>query len=174
MYAMSFAAIALVALGVQAAPTKRDGVSSPNATIEVPGLASGVTTTFSPESALSVIQSNTASVAQAIGTGSLLNAEAAFVLAEARTVVAPTQTQLSVYIDYVAGTPVVEVSSIGGSAITLATGTATGAVTSFAGHTFTVAPKSNFASADIRVPRSLVAGALTVLGCVAVGAIAIL
>ncbi|KAL7284959.1 hypothetical protein ACG7TL_000048 [Trametes sanguinea] len=146
---MSFAAIALVALGVQAAPTKRDGVikvpgfSSPNATIEVPGLASGVTTTFSPESALSVIQSNTASVAQAIGTGSLLNAEAAFVLAEARTVVAPTQTQLSVYIDYVAGTPVVEVSSIGGSAITLATGTATGAVTSFAGHTFTVAPKSN-------------------------------
>ncbi|KAI9067182.1 hypothetical protein FKP32DRAFT_1755315, partial [Trametes sanguinea] len=173
MYATSFSAMALFVLGAQAAPTKRDGGKQNQSHLKcqdsrrqmLPSkspvcVTSGVTTTFSPESALSVIQSNTTSVAQAIGTASMLNAEAAFVLAEATTLVSPTETQLSVYIDYFAGTPVVEVSSIGGSAVTLATGTATGAVTSFAGHTFTVAPKSNFATTDFRVPRGGLAPSL--------------
>ncbi|CDO77262.1 hypothetical protein BN946_scf184753.g12 [Trametes cinnabarina] len=180
MYFMSLVVLALFALCAQAAPTKRDGVIQvpgfpPYIGINDPGLPSGVTTTVSPESALAVIQANTTSVALAIGTEGLLNAEAAFVKQQAQNAIPSTATQLTVFLENVAGTPVVEVSSVGGAAITLATGTASGGfVTNFAGYTFTAAPKSNFATTDLRVPRTLVVGALTIMGSVAVGALAVL
>lgn len=46
------------------------------------------------------------------------------------------------------GVPVVEVTSVGGPAITLATGTATGFTTSFVGHTFTAAPTTTSSSSS--------------------------
>ncbi|KAH9854410.1 hypothetical protein C2E23DRAFT_867448 [Lenzites betulinus] len=159
MFVKSFALLAVLALGVQAAPAKRDDTA-------------GATNT--PDVVISFIQANSQSIASAIGTGTILELEASFVMAEAMTVVQPTETQLSVFMADVAGTPIVEVSSIGGEAITLATGTASGFPTTFAGHLFTAAPKSNHAATGVQVPRGLIAGGLTMLGSVALGVIAVL
>ena len=48
----------------------------------------------------------------------------------------------------VGGVPVVEVTSVGGAAITLATGTQSGFTTSFVGHVFTAVPSPAPSSAS--------------------------
>ncbi|KAI0829060.1 hypothetical protein BC628DRAFT_1194169 [Trametes gibbosa] len=184
MFVKSFATLLVLALGARAAPAKRDDSSSSSATpastftllgdplTMISGLPAGATNT--PEAIISFIQVNSEAVASAVGTATMLDLEASFVMAEAMTVVQPTETQLSVFMADVAGTPIVEVSSIGGPGITLATGTASGIPTTFAGHLFTAAPKANHAVAGFQLPGGLAAGGLTMIGSVALGVIAVL
>ncbi|KAL1950960.1 hypothetical protein VTO73DRAFT_109 [Trametes versicolor] len=190
-FIQSFAALALLALGVQAAPhVKRDGSSSSSQSASSSSSASSTSldplsvlasafpsaaTLTSPDQILTAIQANSQAAASAVGTGAILEVEASLVMAQAMTAISPTETQLSLFMADVAGTPIVQVSSIGGPAITLATGTAASAFpTSFAGHVFTAAPKTNHAVTDMKFPKALVAGALTMIGSIAVGAIAVL
>ncbi|KAI8980573.1 hypothetical protein BD414DRAFT_538213 [Trametes punicea] len=179
MYTKSFVAGALLVLGAQAAPAKRDSASFP--VLSVTGFGSvtlsglpTAPTSLSPDQGISFVQANSQALASAVGTATVLDLEAAYVMAQVATQIAPTETQLTVFMADVAGTPVVEVSSIGGPAITIATGTAGGTVTSFAGHVFTAAPKTSDATAGLGVPRALVAGALTLIGSMFVGALAVL
>ncbi|KAI0648252.1 hypothetical protein C8Q79DRAFT_563952 [Trametes meyenii] len=80
----------------------------------------------------------------------------------------PSRTQLTAYVTNLAGTPVVEVSSIGGPAITLAT--STGITTTFAGHTVVVAPGDKNGASGLSISRPLLSGIVGVLGAVAAGA----
>ncbi|KAI0673962.1 hypothetical protein C8Q78DRAFT_1152025 [Trametes maxima] len=174
MYAMSLATLAFLVLGAQAAPAKRDAaLDVPGVgTITISGLPAGATP--GPDEAISFMQANSDSLLSELGTTTFFEAEAAFVMAQATTLVPPTETQLSVFLARVETVPVVQVSSIGGPGITLATGTASGIVTELAGHTFTAAPKKNHAPTGLRVPSTLVAGAATILGSMVVGAIVVL
>ncbi|KAI0778999.1 hypothetical protein BD413DRAFT_609526 [Trametes elegans] len=179
MFIQSFVAFSFFVLGAQAAPAKRDAdVAVPGVgTIKLPGIDDG--SNVSPEQAISILQANSQALSNttALGTATFMQAEAAFVMEQVATAIPATETQLSYFIVNVATTPVVQVSSIGGSAITLATGTAEGTLTSFAGHTFTAAPATNNAASDLRVPTALVSGAATILiilGSIALGAVALL
>ncbi|PIL31192.1 hypothetical protein GSI_05889 [Ganoderma sinense ZZ0214-1] len=157
-------ALAFLSVGVHASPlvnlAKRDGN---NETIAIPGFgnlnATNATAlasigfpinptqttgqTIDPTKAISFIQASSSAVASIVGTGTVLDLEAAMVLAQATAAVGTNTQQLSVYIQESSAVPRVVVSSVGGSAITVATGTATGAFqTTFAGIAFTAAPKA--------------------------------
>jgi len=82
----------------------------------------------------------------------------------------------------ISGAPVVEVTSVGGDAITLATsGTSTGMTTTFAGHTFVIPSTSATASHNAAVGAQgltlstpMVVSAATVLGSILTGAFIVL
>ncbi|KAI0632807.1 hypothetical protein C8Q77DRAFT_1158268 [Trametes polyzona] len=185
MFTKVFTVAALIVLGVQAAPAvpaRRDGdVSSSTASA-----ASSTTTSFtplseialptgSPEQVLSFVQANSQSLALAVGNTTFLELEASLVMAEAATVIPATETQLSLFLAVNKATPIVQVSSIGGEGITLATGTeGTGVPTTIAGHVFTAAPKANDARTSLHLPAGLFSGAAAVLGSVVLGAVAVL
>ncbi|KAH9857642.1 hypothetical protein C2E23DRAFT_284909 [Lenzites betulinus] len=89
--------------------------------------------------------------------------------------VQPTPTQFTAFITSVTGVPLVEISSIGGPAITLAT--TTGVPTVFAGATFTVVPGPNDkknGAVGLMVSRPLLTGMVSALGAVAAGAMLVL
>ncbi|KAM5539870.1 hypothetical protein V8D89_006373 [Ganoderma adspersum] len=198
MFFKAAATFALVffSAGVHATPlvnlAKRDGN---NETISIPGFgnlnATNATAlasigfpinptqttgqTINPTSAISFIQASPSAVASTVGTGTVLDLEAAMVLAEATAAVGTNTKQLSVYIEESSAVPRVIVSSVGGSAITLATGTAAGAVqTTFAGIPFTAAPKVNHARAGHAIPGALLGGIAAVVGSVVTGALVVL
>ncbi|KAI0352290.1 hypothetical protein OH77DRAFT_1428837 [Trametes cingulata] len=181
MFMNAFFALSVLVLGAQAAPAaKRDGTATVltvpsgfgNTTVTVSGLTAGAT--IAPDQLLSIVQANEATLLSAVGTQTVQIAEAEAVMAQAATAIPTSETQLSLFIADVDGTMLVEVSSIGGSAITLATGTASGVPTTFAGHLFTAAPATNYAVTGLQVPRALVAGAATIVGSIVVGAMAVL
>ncbi|KAI0354782.1 hypothetical protein OH77DRAFT_1425910 [Trametes cingulata] len=74
--------------------------------------------------------------------------EAELVYVQALSAIGLTNTQLTATVTEIAGVPVVEVSSIHGQAITIATGTAGGAPTTFAGKVFTAIPDRKNKSAN--------------------------
>ncbi|KAI0325402.1 hypothetical protein GY45DRAFT_1340121 [Cubamyces sp. BRFM 1775] len=181
MYAKSIAALSLLVLGARAAPAKRDdaGITLPGVgVLTIPGIAPGET--IAAEEALSILQADSQAIATAVPvlTSAIAQAKAGFVYSQALTKIPATATQVSVFIAEVSGTPIVEVSSIGGAGVTLATGGAVVAnfTTEFAGQVFTAVPESrtNHAVTDLRVPRALVVGVLTIVGSIAVGAMAVL
>ncbi|KAI0370110.1 hypothetical protein BV20DRAFT_967136 [Pilatotrama ljubarskyi] len=185
MFFMQFlVALSVLVLGAQAAPAaKRDASATStsvltvpsgfgNTTVTVSGLTAGAT--ISPDALLSLVQANEATLLSAVGTQTVQIAEANAVMAQAATAIPPSETQLSLFMADVDGTLLVEVSSIGGPGITLATGTASGVPTTFAGYLFTAAPKTNYAITGFQVPRALIAGAATIVGSVFIGAMAVL
>ncbi|KAH9885390.1 hypothetical protein C8Q73DRAFT_669487 [Cubamyces lactineus] len=162
----SIAALSLLALGARAAPAKRDdaAITLPGVgVVTIPGIAPGET--IAPEQALSILRAESQAIASAVPvlTSAIVQAEAGFVYSQALTKVPPTATQVSVFIagkslphqcpvrDFtrllpeVSGAPVVEVSSVGGAGITLATGNVTTGVftTEIAGQVFTAVPMKN-------------------------------
>ncbi|KAI0756110.1 hypothetical protein C8Q80DRAFT_1264211 [Daedaleopsis nitida] len=181
--ALQVATLALVGLGAQAAPARRDDtavVSIPNlgnvnATYIPQWSAAGVNLdpaqTPDPTSLLAFMQANSQKVASAVGTITALDIQAALVQGQVTSVLGPSPTGVSVYQELRNATPLVVVSSLGGPAITLATGTGAGTPTTFAGHLLTAAPGSN--AAPEMLPRPLVAGALVTVGSVLLGALAV-
>ncbi|KAI1786792.1 hypothetical protein LXA43DRAFT_897276 [Ganoderma leucocontextum] len=151
--------LAFLSLGVHAVPlvnlAKRDGS---NETISIPGFgnlnatnATALASIGFPITAISFLQASPSAVASIVGTGTVLDLE------ESNAV------------------PRVVVSSIGGSAITVATGTASGAFqTTFAGVAFTAAPKVNRAGPGRAVPGALLGGIAAVVGSVITGALVVL
>ncbi|KAJ8463807.1 hypothetical protein ONZ51_g10007 [Trametes cubensis] len=160
----SIAALSLLILYTWAAPAKRDdaGITLPGVgVLTIPGIAPGET--ISPEEALSILSAGSQAIATAVPilTSAIAQAQVGFVYSQALTKVPPTATQVSVFIagkfdahqlpvcdltricPDVSGTPVVEVSSVGGAGITLATGNVTTGVftTEIAGQVFTAVPK---------------------------------
>ncbi|EKM61685.1 uncharacterized protein PHACADRAFT_248445 [Phanerochaete carnosa HHB-10118-sp] len=77
--------------------------------------------------------------ATSVVDSALALATASSVYEDATKVIGTATSQVFATIVTANNVPVVEVTSVGGSAITLATGTASGFTTSFAGHTFTAA-----------------------------------
>ncbi|RPD64792.1 hypothetical protein L227DRAFT_571252 [Lentinus tigrinus ALCF2SS1-6] len=153
MFVKAITVFAFAFLGVQAAPMKRDDSSSASAStsapvsvvsIPLPGFGN-LNATYLPQltsigfpinpsqtpdlnSALSFVQANTQAVGSVLGTSTVPKLEAAIVLAQATSAIGQSQNQFSAHIEVLNATPIVEVSNIGGAAITLATGTAAGGV----------------------------------------------
>ncbi|RDX50501.1 hypothetical protein OH76DRAFT_452994 [Lentinus brumalis] len=199
MFFKAVTAFAFAFLGVQAAPMKRDDASSATASasasasvvsIPLPGFGN-LNATYLPQltsigfpinptqtpdlnSALSFVQANTQAVGSVLGTATVRELEAAIVLAQATSAIGPSQSQFSARIEVLNATPIVEVSNIGGDAITLATGTAAGGVmTTMGGVVFTAAPAINNGAMRRDIPASLLAGVGAVLGSVVMGALAV-
>ncbi|KAI0721415.1 hypothetical protein C8T65DRAFT_735422 [Cerioporus squamosus] len=120
--------------------------------------------------AISAVNAHSAEFASLVGTSTFLSVQAELGLLSAEEAIG-TATQLTAYVTDINATPVVQVSSKGGQAITMATGTA-GVTTVFAGATFVAVPNSGVAGAV--VSKSLLAGAAAVLVSIAVGAVAII
>ncbi|TBU26605.1 hypothetical protein BD311DRAFT_667137 [Dichomitus squalens] len=126
-----------------------------NATIPIPGFgnlnatnATALASIGFPITALSFLQASSSAVGAIVGTGTVLDLEES------------------------AAVPRVEVSSIGGPAITIATGTAPGSFqTTFAGIAFTAAPKQNHAGPGRSVSGLLLGGIAAVVGSVITGAL---
>jgi len=136
MFAAKAVAVALVSIAVvNAAPA--------------PGLFDDLTS-----DAASVFDHATSAVGSAYDAASsvvesaLVQATATSVYEDATKVIGTATSQAFATIVTSNGIPIVEVTSVGGPAITLATGTASGFTTSFAGHTFTAAPASSTASSS--------------------------
>ncbi|TFK91150.1 hypothetical protein K466DRAFT_583065 [Polyporus arcularius HHB13444] len=157
-------AVSAHALSAQAAPQSPETASLPLPT------DAGLPSSLVPLSAaISAVNAHSADFASLVGTSTYLSVQAELGLLSAEVAIG-TATQLTAYISEINATPVVQVSSKGGQAITMATGT--GATTVFAGVTFVAVPNSCVAGAV--VSKSLLVGAAAVLGSLAVGAIAVL
>ncbi|KAM5539877.1 hypothetical protein V8D89_006380 [Ganoderma adspersum] len=234
MYAKTFALLALSAfsLSAQAAPAASSSGSasgsaaqSPSATespvtLPIPTQLGFPTGTVTLSDAVQWVNAHSDGIASYVGSSTLRDIQATLGVMDAQKSIG-TATHLTAFIATDANSaPVVMVSSIGGSAIALATGT-TGGTTTFGGQVFrTAAPavlaaaadsssssaaasstgdsastngtmsmsmsssgsastssstgKDNGARGGVRVSRSAVAGALAVLGSVAMGAVAVL
>ncbi|KAI0801441.1 hypothetical protein C8Q74DRAFT_1365043 [Fomes fomentarius] len=211
MYVNALVTLAFVFLGgVQAAPAgaKRDDSTSllpsdtPTPTIvpqvDIPNLgpvnatyipiwsSAGVNLdpaqTPDPTSLISFIQANQQQVESVIGTKTVAQIEAALVFEQVTSALGPSPAGISVFQAVSQVTPVVVVSSVGGPAITVATGTASASggafETTFAGHVFTAAPapSSNNAartSFGLNIPGSLLArGGAAAAGSILLGALA--
>ncbi|KAI0756103.1 hypothetical protein C8Q80DRAFT_1115729 [Daedaleopsis nitida] len=106
----------------------------------------GPSTTVTLSDAVSFVNEKSADIASMVGTPALMGIEATLGLMQASIAIDTATSVLTAFITDVSSTPVVQVSSIGGDAITLATGTV-GDTTTFAGQVFTAAPQqSNAAS----------------------------
>nr|VWP00927.1 ATP-binding cassette sub-family A member 8-A [Ganoderma boninense] len=227
MYAKTLALLAVSAfsLSAQAAPAASGSGSgsasgsaaqSPSATeslvtLPIPTQLGFPTGTVTLSDAVHWVEAHSDGIASYVGSSTLMDIQATLGVMDAQKSIG-TATHLTAFIATDANSaPVVMVSSIGGSAITLATGTAAGGTTTFGGQVFrTAAPavlaadssssgaaasstmsmsmsssaststststgKSNGAApGGVRVSRSAVAGALAVLGSVALGAVAVL
>ncbi|KAI0714623.1 hypothetical protein C8Q76DRAFT_431268 [Earliella scabrosa] len=199
MYVTALVILALAALGVQAAPMKRqDNASSeaPQNATEVPQAsipnlgnvnatlipqwsAAGVNidpaVTPNPTSVISFIQANPDVVETAIGSKTAMQIEAAMVFAQVTAAVGPSPAGLTVFQQVRSVTPEVLVSAIGGDAVTIATGTAVGAETTLAGQVFTAAPvKANNGAFGLVVPGPLAAGGVVAAASVLFGALAVI
>ncbi|KAI0654762.1 hypothetical protein C8Q70DRAFT_1058170 [Cubamyces menziesii] len=102
-------------------------------------------------------------------------AQASSLLNNVQSVIS-SKTELSAYVTQVAGVPVVEVSSKGGEAITLATSAGGSAfTTTFDGLVMTAVPASkNAAAGSVVVPKPLLTGVVGAMGAVAAGAMMLL
>ncbi|TBU58161.1 hypothetical protein BD310DRAFT_948927 [Dichomitus squalens] len=101
-----------------------------------------------------------------------LSSAEASAISSFEAVVGPSQTQLTAFFTTVSGTPLMEISSIGGPAVTLApTG---GVTTTFAGFTVTAVPPKKNGAAALSISRPLMGGMIGALGVVAGGAFMIL
>ncbi|KAL6307796.1 hypothetical protein BKA93DRAFT_767887 [Sparassis latifolia] len=100
--------------------------------------------------------------------------ESATELYESATeVLGPSTSKVYATITTISGTPVVEVTSVGGKAITLATGSASHAkTTTFAGHTFAVNSASSLQG--FAVSKPMLVSAAAVLGSICAGALVVL
>ncbi|EJF67431.1 hypothetical protein DICSQDRAFT_131765 [Dichomitus squalens LYAD-421 SS1] len=118
-------------------------------------------------------------MAQGTAAATLLPELSAFVssaeasaISSFEAVVGPSQTQLTAFFTTVSGTPLMEISSIGGPAVTLApTG---GVTTTFAGFTVTAVPPKKNGAPALSISRPLMGGMIGALGVVAGGAFMIL
>ncbi|EIW60759.1 uncharacterized protein TRAVEDRAFT_46003 [Trametes versicolor FP-101664 SS1] len=168
MYAKAFVTLLLPILAAHAMPAKRD---------EYDDALSLITAGDTDPTASAELNS----ILSSPPTGTALAAlEASIILDEASLAIhqlpSASESQFTAYITTIAGAPVVEVSSIGGPAITVATSTAGAATTFFAGHTVFVVPgpgKKNGAS-ELKISRPLLTGMVGALGAVAAGAMMIL
>ncbi|KAI0714629.1 hypothetical protein C8Q76DRAFT_840776 [Earliella scabrosa] len=145
MYSRSLVVLAVSAFPLlsRAAPFSIDVVTLPIPTeLGFPGPS----TTVTLSDAVSFINEKSGDVASMVGTPTLQGIQATLGLLQASNVIGPASaTDLTAFITDVNSTPVVQVSSIDGPAITLATGTV-GDVTTFAGQVFTIAPQNNDAA----------------------------
>ncbi|OBZ68629.1 hypothetical protein A0H81_11470 [Grifola frondosa] len=165
MHAKAFVAALLSAAAVHAAivpgPAKRDIIS------DLTSVAGDATSFVASD--FSAATSAAASLTSSIGSvvDSAIEAEkASSLFAEVTSELGTSTTGVFAILTTVSGTPIVEVTSAGGSAITLAT--STGQTTSFGGHTNVanaaalVVSKPAFVSA-VAVLGSILAGAAIVL-----------
>ncbi|KAL1947422.1 hypothetical protein VTO73DRAFT_14383 [Trametes versicolor] len=173
MYAKAFVTLLLPIFAAHAMPAKRD---------EYDDALSLITAGDTDPTATSIVASaELNSILSSPPTGTALAAlEASIILDEASLAIhqlpSASQSQFTAYITTIAGAPVVEISSIGGPAITVATSTAGAATTFFAGHTVFVVPgpgKKNGAS-ELKLSRPLLTGLVGALGAVAAGAMMLL
>ncbi|KAI0756142.1 hypothetical protein C8Q80DRAFT_11451 [Daedaleopsis nitida] len=147
MHARALLAVFFSVLAVSALPTRRDDddVSDADADDLFSQIEAAASGNSGAESTIDAELSSAAAAAQPTGTMSILPIEsAALSLVQAAL---GTQTQITVLVAQVSGTPHIELSSIGGPAITLAE--SGGVPTSFAGHTFTAIPNKNAAAAGM-------------------------
>ncbi|RPD64799.1 hypothetical protein L226DRAFT_607775 [Lentinus tigrinus ALCF2SS1-7] len=164
---LSLLVVSVLSLLAHAAPQNTE---TPVISLPLPtdaGLPSGSGVPLS--AAISAVNAHSAEFASLLGTSTFLSVQAELGLLSAEEAIG-TATQLTAYITEINATPVVQVSSKGGQAITMATGTA-GATTVFANATFVAVPNSGTVGAV--VSKSLLVGAAAVVGSMA-GAIVIL
>ncbi|KAI0329828.1 hypothetical protein GY45DRAFT_1324419 [Cubamyces sp. BRFM 1775] len=102
-------------------------------------------------------------------------AQASSLLSNVQSLIS-SKTELLAYVTQISAVPVVEVSSKGGEAITLATSAGGKAfTTTFDGVVMTAVPASkNAAAASLVVPKPLLTGVVGAMGAVAVGAMLLL
>ncbi|TBU26606.1 hypothetical protein BD311DRAFT_424614 [Dichomitus squalens] len=164
MHAKSILSVLLPVLAVAALPAKRDGVVD---------LTSQLNEAATNPGALATLESEI--MAQGTAAATLLPELSAFeasAISSFKAAVGPSQTQLTAFFTTVSGTPLMEISSIGGPAVTLApTG---GVTTTFAGFTVTAVPPKKNGAAALSISRPLMGGMIGALGVVAGGAFMIL
>ncbi|TBU48283.1 hypothetical protein BD309DRAFT_950066 [Dichomitus squalens] len=161
MYAKAIRLILLPILVVTALPTGRDDVDDRSLHVEQVASNSLGTASMSFASPSDIT---------AIESAALASFESV------ETIVGSSQTQFTAFFTLVSEVPYLEVSSIGGPAITLApTGPLGGATTTFAGHAVTALPSHQNIAHTLAISRRLISGLVGAwLGAVVGGVVLLL